>query len=64
MLYTVLRTPLRWIDTVPQGRILNRFTADFDMVDFDVSNELAWGLGDIFRFFGVIAGGLVKGCIF
>lgn len=26
--YTVLRTPLRWLDTVPVGRILNRFTYD------------------------------------
>lgn len=34
---TVLRTPLRWLDTVPTGRILNRFTADFDKVD----NQLA-----------------------
>ncbi|SPO07647.1 related to multidrug transporter (yeast bile transporter) [Cephalotrichum gorgonifer] len=35
--YAVLRTPLRWLDTVPLGRILNRFTADFDTID----NQLA-----------------------
>ena len=31
--YAVLRAPLRWLDTVPVGRILNRFTADFNIVD-------------------------------
>ena len=29
--YTVLRAQLRWLDTVPVGRILNRFTADFNV---------------------------------
>lgn len=24
--YTILRAPLRWLDTVPVGRILNRFS--------------------------------------
>lgn len=33
MTYTVLRTPLRWIDTVPTGRILNRFTQDTFTMD-------------------------------
>lgn len=33
MTYAVLRAPLRWLDTVPLGRILNRFTADFNVVD-------------------------------
>ncbi|KAM0262906.1 hypothetical protein ACHAQJ_001499 [Trichoderma viride] len=33
ILFTVLRTPLRWLDTVPVGRILNRLTSDFDIID-------------------------------
>ncbi|KFA76189.1 hypothetical protein S40288_07267 [Stachybotrys chartarum IBT 40288] len=33
ILHTVLRTPLRWVDTVPVGRILNRLTSDFDVID-------------------------------
>lgn len=33
VLFTILRSPLRWMDTVPVGRILNRLTADFDILD-------------------------------
>lgn len=36
MLFKVLRAPLRWIDTVPFGRVMNRFTTDFNTVDFDI----------------------------
>lgn len=39
--YRVLRTPLRWLDTVPTGRILNRFTADFQAVDSQLSSNFA-----------------------
>ena len=39
--YTILRAPLRWLDTVPVGRILNRFTADFNVLDSRVANDLA-----------------------
>ncbi|CCC14139.1 unnamed protein product [Sordaria macrospora k-hell] len=31
--HTILRTPIRWIETVPAGRILNRFTSDISVVD-------------------------------
>jgi ABC-type multidrug transport system fused ATPase/permease subunit len=57
--FTILRTPLRWMDTVPLGRILNRFTADFNVVDSRLSNDFAGGLHDIFRLLGVIIAGCV-----
>jgi ABC-type multidrug transport system fused ATPase/permease subunit len=34
--FAVLRAPLRWIDTVPIGRIMNRFTSDFNISDTDI----------------------------
>lgn len=41
MTFSVLRTPLRWLDTVPTGRILNRFTADFQAMDSQLSSNFA-----------------------
>ena len=35
----VLRAQVRWLDTVPLGRILNRFTADFNAIDSKVPAE-------------------------
>lgn len=57
--FTILRTPLRWMDTVPLGRILNRFTADFNVVDARLSNDFSFGMNNIFRLLGVIVAGFV-----
>ncbi|KAE8355925.1 hypothetical protein BDV28DRAFT_145724 [Aspergillus coremiiformis] len=40
ILAAVLRAPLRWLDTVPLGRILNRFTCDIYTVDWRLSFDL------------------------
>lgn len=52
--YTVLRTPLRWIDTVPLGRILNRFTGDFAIVDGAMAYDLAQVCGSLLALIGVV----------
>ena len=39
--YRVLRAPRQWFDTVPVGRILNRFTADFNALDSRLATILA-----------------------
>ncbi|KFY69086.1 hypothetical protein V496_00545 [Pseudogymnoascus sp. VKM F-4515 (FW-2607)] len=56
--YTVLRTPLRWIDTVPLGRVLNRFTADFVIVDARLAYDLSFGIMDVFSVVGIVIAGL------
>lgn len=33
LLRNILRAPMRWYDTVPLGRIINRFTSDFNTID-------------------------------
>ncbi|KAH7333124.1 hypothetical protein BKA65DRAFT_507197 [Rhexocercosporidium sp. MPI-PUGE-AT-0058] len=48
ILDSVLRAPLRWLDTVPMGRILNRFTGDFTNLDSSLAENF-------FHFAGAIA---------
>ena len=39
LIYNVLRARLRWLDTVPGGRILNRFTSDFTSIDSQIPSD-------------------------
>lgn len=56
--YTVLRAPLRWLDTVPVGRVLNRFTADFNMIDSRISMDLAFMMHNAMQVISVIIAGI------
>ena len=56
--FTILRTPIRWLDTVPVGRILNRFTADFHIIDSQLANSISFGAGSLLGLIGVIVVGL------
>lgn len=40
MLYAVLRAPVRFFDTSPTGRILNRFSTDVDCMDEQLPRDL------------------------
>lgn len=40
--FVVLRAPLRWLDTVPLGRIINRFVGDFATVDGPLSKKITY----------------------
>ncbi|OJD19912.1 hypothetical protein AJ78_00106 [Emergomyces pasteurianus Ep9510] len=57
--YAVLRAPLRWLDTIPVGRILNRFTADFNMIDSRLGNDFGSMLYHILQVLGIMAAGLL-----
>ena len=52
--FTVLRAPLRWFDTVPVGRILNRFTADFLLIDSRFCNDFAFLIYEVIQLIGII----------
>lgn len=57
MTFTILRTPLRWLDTVPTGRILNRFNKDFELFDSKLSGNIAMLVYHSLALMGVIAAG-------
>jgi ABC-type multidrug transport system fused ATPase/permease subunit len=57
--YRVLRTPLRWLDTVPTGRILNRFTADFQAVDSQLSSNFAQVAASFLSIFGILVSAFI-----
>ena len=56
--FTVLRAPLRWLDTVPVGRILNRFTSDFNMIDSRIAMDLAFMMHNAMQVLMVMIAGL------
>jgi ABC-type multidrug transport system fused ATPase/permease subunit len=46
---------MRWLDTTPAGRILNRFTADFNTVDTELATDVAMMLNTSFSVIGICA---------
>lgn len=61
MTSAVLHAPLKWLDTVPVGRILNRFIADFNVIDSKLATDLASLIHYGLRVGGItIAGALVS----
>jgi ABC-type multidrug transport system fused ATPase/permease subunit len=51
--HTVLRAPLRWLDTVPVGRILNRFTADVNAIDTRLAYGFTFAIWNALQVVGV-----------
>lgn len=56
--YAVLRAPLRWLDTTPVGRILNRFTADFAAIDSRLGTDLGFLIYQMILLVSIIVAGL------
>ncbi|KPI39751.1 ATP-dependent bile acid permease [Cyphellophora attinorum] len=57
--FAVLRAPLRWLDTVPLGRILNRFTSDFAMIDSKIAYDISFMLHNAMQVVAVIIAGVI-----
>lgn len=55
--YAVLRAPLRWLDTVPVGRILNRFTSDFRLLDNRLGYDISFVATHILEVCGIVVSG-------
>lgn len=53
----ILHAPLRWFDTVPIGRVLNRFSKDFETIDSKIGNNIAYFVYNMLGLIGIIAAG-------
>jgi len=51
---SILRAKVRWLDTTPTGRILNRFIGDFEKVDDEISRAISRGAHYTFVLIGVV----------
>lgn len=40
MLFHVLGAPIQWFDSIPLGRLINRFNADIDKIDSTLMSAL------------------------
>ncbi|CAG8335966.1 unnamed protein product [Penicillium salamii] len=59
LLHTLLHTPLRWIDTVPPGRIMNRLIVDILVVDYQLEDDIQSTLTHSFDMVLAIAAGSI-----
>ncbi|KAL1311822.1 hypothetical protein AAFC00_001898 [Neodothiora populina] len=55
----VLRAQLRWLDTQPIGRTLNRFVGDFALIDSRLGGDLQWSVNGIFSIMSIMAAALI-----
>ncbi|KAL3485034.1 hypothetical protein BJX62DRAFT_247912 [Aspergillus germanicus] len=58
LLATVLRAPLRWLDTVPLGRILNRFTSDIYLLDWRLGYDIGHLVYKALELLGILVAGV------
>ncbi|KAL8393509.1 hypothetical protein RB595_003310 [Gaeumannomyces hyphopodioides] len=58
MNFAILHAPLRWLDTVPVGRVLNRFTSDFNIIDSNLANSVSFGANSFLGLWVVIIAGV------
>ncbi|KAL6237899.1 hypothetical protein BDW75DRAFT_248338 [Aspergillus navahoensis] len=58
LIATILRAPLRWLDTVPLGRILNRFTSDIYLLDWRLGYDIGHVVYKMLELLGILVAGV------
>jgi len=51
---SVIRAPVAFFDVTPIGRVLNRFAADMDKVDLEITQSLSQGISTVFNVLGAL----------
>ncbi|KAJ2887652.1 Transporter of the ATP-binding cassette (ABC) [Coemansia asiatica] len=54
LLHTVLRAPVRFFDTTPVGRLINRFSKDMETIDQALNSSLAIFLTELIASFAIL----------